>query len=56
MLIDYSAILGLKTEAVPYSWRDREVMLCALGIGMDCDALNEKELQFVKRYLQHPSR
>lgn len=47
MPIDYPAVLNLKTEATPYSWSDREVMLYALGIGMGSDPLNEKELQFV---------
>lgn len=47
MPIDYPAVLDLKTEAVPYSWTDREVMLYALGIGMGSDPLNESELQFV---------
>ncbi|WP_456866631.1 MaoC/PaaZ C-terminal domain-containing protein [Bradyrhizobium sp. USDA 4503] len=47
MPIDYPAVLKLKTEATPYSWSDREVMLYALGIGMGSDPLNEKELQFV---------
>lgn len=47
MPIDYPAILNLKTEAAPYSWSDREVMLYALGIGMGSDPLNESELQFV---------
>ncbi len=47
MPIDYPAVLNLKTEATPFSWSDREVMLCALGIGMGSDPLNEKVLQFV---------
>lgn len=47
MPIDYPAVLKLKTEAAPYSWSDREVMLYALGVGMGSDPLNEKELQFV---------
>ncbi|MGY2932921.1 acyl dehydratase [Bradyrhizobium sp. GM6.1] len=47
MPIDYPAILDLKTEAAPYSWSDREVMLYALGIGMGSDPLSLKELQFV---------
>lgn len=34
MPIDYPSVLDLKTEATPYSWSDREVMLYALGIGM----------------------
>ncbi|MBR1164787.1 MaoC family dehydratase [Bradyrhizobium elkanii] len=47
MPIDYPAVLNLKTEAAPYSWTDREVMLYALGIGMGSDPLNKEELQFV---------
>ncbi|MGY8685244.1 MaoC/PaaZ C-terminal domain-containing protein [Bradyrhizobium sp. UFLA05-153] len=47
MPIEYSAVLKLKTEAAPYSWSDREVILYALGIGMGSDPLNKKELQFV---------
>lgn len=47
MPIDYPEVLDLRTEAAPYSWSDREVMLYALGIGLGSDPLNEKELQFV---------
>ncbi|WP_024512878.1 MaoC/PaaZ C-terminal domain-containing protein [Bradyrhizobium sp. ARR65] len=54
MPIDYPAVLNLKTEAAPYSWSDREVMLYALGIGMGSDPLNEKELQFVNEAFATP--
>ncbi|WGR93389.1 MaoC family dehydratase N-terminal domain-containing protein [Bradyrhizobium sp. ISRA443] len=54
MPIDYPAVLNLKTDAVPYSWSDREVMLYALGIGMGSDPLNEKELQFVNETFATP--
>jgi acyl dehydratase len=47
MAISYPDVLKLKTEGVPYSWSDREVMLYALGIGMGSDPLDEKELLFV---------
>lgn len=47
MPIDYPAVLGLKTENVPYSWTERETMLYALGVGMGSDPLDERELQFV---------
>jgi acyl dehydratase len=47
MPINYPDVLKLKTEGVPYSWSDREVMLYALGIGMGSDPLDEKELLFV---------
>lgn len=54
MPIDYPKVLDLKTEAAPYSWSDREVMLYALGIGMGSDPLNEKELQFVNEAYATP--
>ncbi|MCK1717589.1 MaoC/PaaZ C-terminal domain-containing protein [Bradyrhizobium sp. 141] len=54
MPIDYPAVLDLKTEAAPYSWSDREVMLYALGIGMGSDPLNENELQFVNEAFATP--
>ncbi|MGL3104639.1 MaoC/PaaZ C-terminal domain-containing protein [Bradyrhizobium sp. BR 1432] len=54
MSIDYPAVLDLKTEAAPYSWSDREVMLYALGIGMGSDPLNEKELPFVNEAFATP--
>ena len=54
MPIDYPAVLDLKTDAAPYSWSDREVMLYALGIGMGSDPLNEKELQFVNEAFATP--
>ncbi|OYU86091.1 MAG: 3-alpha,7-alpha,12-alpha-trihydroxy-5-beta-cholest-24-enoyl-CoA hydratase [Bradyrhizobiaceae bacterium PARB1] len=54
MPIDYPAVLNLKTEAAPYSWTDREVMLYALGIGIGSDPLDEKELQFVNEAFATP--
>ncbi|MGY3610872.1 MULTISPECIES: MaoC/PaaZ C-terminal domain-containing protein [unclassified Bradyrhizobium] len=54
MPIDYPAVLKLKTEAAPYSWSDREVMLYAVGIGMGADPLNERELQFVNEAFAKP--
>jgi acyl dehydratase len=47
MPICYPDILELKTEGVPYSWSDREVMLYALGIGMGNDPTDANELLFV---------
>ena len=47
MPISYPAILDLKTEGQSFSWRDRETMLYALGIGMGSDPLNMDELPFV---------
>ncbi|WP_128937237.1 MaoC/PaaZ C-terminal domain-containing protein [Bradyrhizobium zhanjiangense] len=54
MPIHYPAVLQLKTEAVPYAWSDREVMLYALGIGMGSDPLNERELHFVNEAFETP--
>ncbi|MDE5458632.1 3-alpha,7-alpha,12-alpha-trihydroxy-5-beta-cholest-24-enoyl-CoA hydratase [Bradyrhizobium sp. CSA112] len=54
MPIDYPAVLKLKTEAAPYSWSNREVMLYALGIGMGTDPRNERELQFVNEAFATP--
>lgn len=56
MPIDYPAVLELKTEAAPYSWSDREVMLYALGVGMGSDPLNERELQFVNEAFATPKQ
>jgi acyl dehydratase len=47
MPISYPDILELRTEGVPYSWSDREVMLYALGIGMGSDPTDANELPFV---------
>jgi acyl dehydratase len=47
MPISYPDILELKTEGVPYSWSDREVMLYALAIGMGNDPTDANELRFV---------
>jgi len=47
MPIVYPEILEGKAEGQTYSWRDRETMLYALGIGMGADPMNETELPFV---------
>ncbi|MGY4412322.1 acyl dehydratase [Bradyrhizobium sp. LB7.1] len=54
MAIDYPAVLRLRTEAISFSWSNREVMLYALGIGMGADPLNERELQFVNEEFATP--
>lgn len=54
MPIHYPAILNLRSDAVPYGWSDREVMLYALGIGMGSDPLNANELQFVNEAFATP--
>lgn len=54
MPIEYPAVLRLRTEAMPYSWSNREVMLYAIGIGMGADPLNERELQFVNEEFATP--
>ncbi len=47
MPIVYPEILEQKSSGQTYSWRDRETMLYALGIGMGSDPMNEAELPFV---------
>jgi acyl dehydratase len=47
MAIAYPAVLELKTADEPLSWKDRDAMLYALGIGLGSDPLNESELPFV---------
>lgn len=47
MPISYPDILNLTTEGQTYSWRDRETMLYALGVGMGSDPMDAKELPFV---------
>jgi acyl dehydratase len=47
MPIVYPEILEGKAEGQTYSWRDRETMLYALGIGLGADPMNETELPFV---------
>lgn len=54
MHIDYPEVLTLRTEAAPYSWSDREVMLYALSIGMGADPFDERELQFVNEAFATP--
>lgn len=47
MPISYPEIMQLQATGTPFSYRDREVMLYALGIGFGRDPLNEAELPFV---------
>jgi len=47
MAIEYPAILELKTPEETLSWKDRDAMLYALGIGLGSDPLNLEELPFV---------
>jgi len=47
MAIKYDDVMQLKAHDLPFSYRDRETMLYALGIGFGRDPLNEAELPFV---------
>ncbi|MCA1510384.1 MaoC/PaaZ C-terminal domain-containing protein [Bradyrhizobium sp. NBAIM01] len=47
MAINYEQLMAMKRLGQKYSYRDRDVMLYALGIGMGADPLDEKELAFV---------
>lgn len=47
MAINYDEIMQLKASGIPFSYKDRETMLYALGIGFGRDPLNEAELPFV---------
>jgi acyl dehydratase len=47
MAINYDEIMQLQATGIPFSYKDREVMLYALGIGFGRDPLNEAELPFV---------
>lgn len=47
MAIAYPAVLDLKSPEETLSWKDRDTMLYALGIGLGSDPLNETELPFV---------
>lgn len=47
MAINYDEIMQLKASDIPFSYRDRDTMLYALGIGFGRDPLNEAELPFV---------
>ena len=47
MAINYDEIMQLQATGTPFSYKDREVMLYALGIGFGRDPLNEAELSFV---------
>jgi len=47
MAIDYEEVMQLKASNLPFSYREREAMLYALGIGFGRDPLNEAELPFV---------
>ena len=47
MAINYDEVMQLKAHDLPFSYRDRDTMLYALGIGFGRDPLNEAELPFV---------
>jgi acyl dehydratase len=47
MSINYDEIMQLKASDRPFSYKDRDTMLYALGIGFGRDPLNESELPFV---------
>jgi len=47
MAINYDDVMQLKANDLPFSYRDRDTMLYALGIGFGRDPLNEAELPFV---------
>lgn len=47
MAINYDEIMQLQAGDLPFSYRERETMLYALGIGFGRDPLNEAELPFV---------
>jgi acyl dehydratase len=47
MAIQYEELMQLKASGLPFSYKDRDAMLYALGIGFGRDPLNEAELPFV---------
>lgn len=47
MPIKYPDILSLTSDGFESTYRDRETMLYALGVGLGADPMNEKELPFV---------
>ena len=47
MPIYYPDILDQRTPARTFTYRDKDVMLYALGIGLGADPMDEKELPFV---------
>jgi acyl dehydratase len=47
MAIHYPDILQQRTPARTFTYRDKDVMLYALGVGMSADPMDEKELAFV---------
>jgi acyl dehydratase len=47
MAINYDEIMQLKASGLAFSYKDRETMLYALGIGFGRDPMNEAELPFV---------
>ncbi|HEX4156884.1 MAG TPA: MaoC/PaaZ C-terminal domain-containing protein [Rhizomicrobium sp.] len=47
MPINYDEVMQLSASDVPFSYKDRETMLYALGIGFGRDPLNVAELPFV---------
>src|SRR5262245_32059825 len=47
MAIDFQKLTTLRTQGQAYSYRDRETMLYALGVGMGAAPYDERELAFV---------
>src|SRR5690242_774019 len=47
MAINYDEVMQLKATGLPFSYKDRDTILYALGIGFGRDPLNEAELPFV---------
>ena len=47
MAIDYDKLMALETKDEPFSYKDTQTMLYALGVGFGREPLNEKELAYV---------
>jgi acyl dehydratase len=47
MALSYDHLMALKADGLEYSYRDRDVMLYALGVGMGRDPLDHNELAYV---------
>jgi acyl dehydratase len=47
MTINFEKVAALRTHGQAYSYRDRETMLYALGVGMGAAPFDERELAFV---------
>ncbi|MDJ0928044.1 MAG: MaoC/PaaZ C-terminal domain-containing protein [Gammaproteobacteria bacterium] len=47
MALDYDDLKSRRSSGVPIAWRDRDVMLYALAVGMGRDPLDPRELAFV---------